>query len=91
MCIAQHDIEQPQDLGKTQTGCLLQNWQDHQGQVSWKVACPGQPRSSSTGKMTIRGDTFEGTATVITELEGFQLPISTHYIGRRLGKCVQQN
>ncbi len=88
-CITEKDLEQPQALVKAQTGCLLQDLVEADGQFNWKVSCNGPPRSRSTGKLTINGDTLQGTAAVITEVQGFELPVSMRYSGRRLGDCSQ--
>lgn len=87
LCITAKDLDQPQGLVKAQTGCLLQDLLEADGQFNWKVSCNRPPRSRSTGKLTVNGDTLQGTATLITEVQGFELPVSMRYSGRRLGEC----
>ena len=89
VCITGKDLDQPQTLVKAQTGCLLQDLLEADGQLNWKVSCAGPPRSRSTGRLTINGDRLQGTAALITEVQGFELPVSMRYSGRRLGECSQ--
>ena len=87
VCITEKDLDQPHALVKAQTGCLLRDLQEADGQLTWKVSCGGPPRSRSTGSLIMNGDSLQGTAAVITEVQGFELPVSMRYSGRRLGEC----
>jgi hypothetical protein len=87
VCITQSSVDKPETLVKAQTGCALNDLKEREGLVDWRVTCPGQPPSRSTGTMAINGSTLQGTATVTTDLRGFQLPVHMSYTGRRLGDC----
>ncbi|MBI4291023.1 MAG: DUF3617 family protein [Betaproteobacteria bacterium] len=87
VCISEEDVDQPQAFVKAQTGCLLQDLQGADGQFKWKVSCDSPPRSRGTGRLTVNEDTLQGTATLITAVQGFELPVSMRYSGRRLGEC----
>ena len=87
VCITGKDLDQPSALVKAQTGCLLRDLQEADGQFHWKVSCEGPPRSRSTGRLIMNGDSLQGTANVITDVQGFELPVSMRYSGRRLGEC----
>jgi hypothetical protein len=87
VCITEEDIERPQALVKAQTGCVLQELLEAEGEFRWKAICDGPPRSRSAGRLTVNGETLLGTATVATDIQGLELPVSIRYSGRRLGQC----
>jgi hypothetical protein len=87
VCVTEEDVEQPQALVRAQTGCLLRDLHEADGRFDWRVSCNGPPRSRGSGSLTVNGESLQGTATVITDVQGFELPVSMRYSGRRLGEC----
>ena len=56
--------------------------------ITWVMKCSGEDAVEATGKITYRGDTFEGTITMISNdpKEG-KMKMIHHISGRRIGEC----
>jgi len=56
--------------------------------VTWTTKCEGKDAMEMTGKITYRGDTFEGTMIMISNSpnEG-KIKIINHINGRRISEC----
>jgi hypothetical protein len=86
-CVAQSDIEQPQKLVLAKTGCSIQDLQHTGDQAHWRATCGGTLPARAEGKTNFSGQALEGTASVVYSVQGFQLPVTMSYNGRRIGDC----
>ena len=56
--------------------------------LTWVMKCSGEDAMEVTGKTTYRGDTFEGTITMISnDPEEGQMKMINHISGKRKGEC----
>lgn len=87
VCITAADIQEPSSLVRQQTGCRLDGFEEVKGRIQWTATCAGPPRSRSSGSLALDGASMAGTAVVKTDLQGFELPVTVSYRGRRTGPC----
>ena len=87
VCVTKKDVKDPRDVVRMQTGCQLETFDDANKEVIWTATCQGPPRSRSRGKLSFKDEALAGTAVVNTDIQGFELPVSLSYHGRRAGEC----
>jgi hypothetical protein len=55
--------------------------------VTWVMVCTNQGGDmKGTGKVTYKGDTFEGTMKMVMPQQG-NMEVTSHVSGRRIGDC----
>jgi hypothetical protein len=58
------------------------------GTITYTMTCNQQGMAiKSTGRMTFKGDTFEGSARTVMGPQADSMTITTKIKGRRIGKC----
>ncbi len=58
--------------------------------VTWVVECSGKNAMKASGKMTYKGDTFEGTMTMTPKKSRKRgMGMITHINGKRIGECKE--
>ena len=83
-CLTKNDLvpqkpEKGQDCKITQTKIVGNT-------VTWFIQCSTQPSlMKGTGKITYKGDTFEGTMKMV--MVGQNMELTSHLTGRRIGDC----
>lgn len=86
-CITLEDIDRPQAFVQQQTGCNVTSLQMGDATATWAASCSQPAPSRSSGEATFNGATAEGHSTLITNVQGFELPVQIHFRGRRIGSC----
>jgi len=66
--------------------CTISNYEVEGNTVSWSIRCSTQGgEMNGTGKITYRGDSFDGTMDMT--MPGSGAEVVTHMSGRRIGDC----
>lgn len=86
-CITQTDAENPQSVVPAQSGCSINDTQVSGDSISWAMSCPGELPAKGTGETHYNGNTFSGSAKVVSEANGFRFDLTLTYTGRRVGEC----
>jgi hypothetical protein len=55
--------------------------------ATWKMSCTGEQAAKGTGKITWRGDSYEGLNVIEMGQGGQTMTMSQKYVGRRVGDC----
>ncbi|MGV1100445.1 DUF3617 domain-containing protein [Thiovibrio sp. JS02] len=88
MCLGKKDLIPQQEVQTQENNCAVTSQTVQGDSVSWTVVCDTpEGKSTSTGTITYKGDSFDGTMKV----EAGGMPTMTQSMnGRRLGPCGRQ-
>jgi len=85
MCLTKDDMIPQQDLQAQSSGCTVKSQTVSGNSVNWEVLCDSEGgKTTSTGKITYSGDSFEGTVNMTVPGAG---PMQQTMTGRRIGAC----
>lgn len=85
MCLTKEDLIPQQDLQAQSNDCTVKSKTISGNSVAWEVVCNTDGgKTTSTGKITYNGDSFEGTVNMTVPGAG---PMQQTMTGRRIGAC----
>jgi hypothetical protein len=85
-CVTADDVakgEVAPDPAQNQGNCEVRNFKRSAGTISYDVACPGSPPTTSQVKVTTTATTMEGT----TIMDMGEHKMTTRMSGKRVGDC----
>ncbi len=85
MCLTKEDLIPQQDLQTQNSDCTVKSKTISGNTVAWDVVCnTAEGKTTSVGKITYHGDSFEGAINMTVPGAG---PMQQSMSGRRVGKC----
>lgn len=90
-CITKKDLQDPDKTvpkAKEDKDCKMQDYKVSGNHVTWKTVCTGKQHMTSTGEMTYKGTSYEGSMTMDTEGNAKNtMHMIYHFQGKRIGDC----
>ena len=86
-CLTRAEIEHPENISPPQVNCSIHDVNVSGDRVQWQMQCSGPFTAQGTGETIYIGDTFSGTATLVSHSGDISVEVSTIYQGKRVGDC----
>lgn len=87
-CLKKEDLADSRKAIPADKSCKLEDVKESGNSMSWKARCKmDMGEMKGAGQMTLKDQSYQGSMTMTTTMEGMSFDMKHTYAGKRLGNC----